>query len=150
MAKTYTNLHIQIIFAVDHRRGLINESIREDVERYMCGILHCMKSKVLAIYCNPDHCHILIGMHPEHAISDLVRTVKSKTSKWINERKLTVDKFHWQEGYSAFSYGEKQIKPLENYIRNQPIHHQTKTFRQEYIEFLKAQELKFDEQYIFF
>jgi REP element-mobilizing transposase RayT len=149
MANTYTQLHVQMIFAVANRRGLISESNREEVERYMCGILRNMKSKVHAIYCNPDHCHILIGIHPENSISDLVRNVKAQTSKWINDRKLTEGRFNWQEGYAAFTYQSSDIKPIRKYICSQPEHHQTKTFKQEYIEFLTAQGIDFDERYIF-
>lgn len=149
MANTYTQLLIQFVFAVKGRQSLIEEKNRERVEQYMCGIISNKKCKTLAIYCNPDHCHILIGLNPLLSISELVREVKSNSSKWINENKLIRGKFSWQEGYGAFSYSKSQLDSVVNYIKNQPIHHQKKSFKKEYLEFLKKFNVEYEEKYLF-
>ena len=97
----------------------------------------------------PDHIHILVGMRTNQAISELLREIKSNSSKWINERRLVVGKFEWQEGYGAFSYGKSQIKYVINYIQDQELHHKTIPFKAEYTSFLKEHEIEFDEKYIF-
>ncbi len=149
MANTYTQLLIQVVFAVQGRQNLIFESHREQIEKYICGIINHKQSKPLAIYCNPDHCHILIGLQPSQSIADLVRDIKANSSKYINEKKWMMGKFEWQEGYGAFTYSRSQLNVVVNYILNQPEHHRNKTFKEEYLEFLKKFEIVFDEKYIF-
>ncbi len=149
MANTYTQIHTQIVFAVADRQSLIHEPIRVRVEQYITGIVTGTKSKMLAIYCNPDHCHVLVGVHPGMSISDFVRTIKAQSSKWINEQQLTNARFHWQEGYGAFTYSKDDVERVIRYILNQREHHRVKTFRKEYIEFLTAEKIPFDERYIF-
>ena len=140
MANTYTQLYIQIVFAVKGRQNLISEKNREAVEKYICGIISNKKCKPIAIYCNPDHVHILIGLHPAVSISDIVRDIKANSSKWINEQNWIKGKFSWQEGFGAFSYSKSQIDAVVKYILNQPKHHKKKTFKEEYLNFLN----KFD------
>ena len=149
MANTYTQLYIQIVFAVKGRENLIHEPIREKVEKYLCGAVSNKKSKPIAIYCNPDHLHILIGLHPTISISEMVRDLKASSSKWINEQKLLRGKFQWQEGFGAFSYGKSQIDAVVKYILNQPEHHRKKTFREEYIDFLEKFKIDYKEKYLF-
>ena len=120
MANTYTQAYVQIIFAVKGRQNLIIEKFRPEVEKYICGIIKNLKSKPLAIYCNPDHVHILIGIHPTIAIAEMARIIKANSSKWINEKQWIRGKFRWQEGYGAFTYSKSQIDL--KYIMNQPIH----------------------------
>jgi putative transposase len=149
MANTYTQLLVQIIFAVKGRQNLITETHREKIEKYICGIITHKKCKPLAIYCNPDHCHILIGVHPAYSISELARDIKAGSSKYINENKWIRGKFEWQEGYGAFTYSRSQLNVVVRYILNQPIHHRKKTFREEYIEFLELYQVDYHKNYVF-
>ncbi len=149
MANTYTQILVQVVFAVKGRQSLISEKHREQVEKYVCGIIANKKSKPLAIYCNPDHCHILIGLHPSVSISEMARDIKANSSKWINENKWVLGKFSWQEGYGAFTYSRSQLSQVVQYIRNQPEHHRKKTFREEYMDFLQKFDIEYDDKYVF-
>ncbi len=149
MPNTYTQIYVQIVFAVQDRQNLISEKFRDKIEKYICGIVLNKKSKPLAIYCNPDHTHILISLHPSISISDMARDIKANSSKWINEQKMILGKFSWQEGFGAFTYSKSQIDAVAKYILNQPEHHKKRSFRDEYIEFLKKFEIEYDEKYLF-
>ena len=149
MANTYTQILVQIVFAVQGREHLISEQHREQVEKYICGIIANKKSKALAIYCNPDHCHVLIGLDPTVSISEMAREIKANSSKWINENKWVMGKFSWQEGYGAFTYSRSQLDQVVKYIRNQPEHHRKNTFKEEYMNFLRKFDIDFNEMYLF-
>ena len=149
MANTYTQILVQIVFAVKGRQNLISEKHRDQVEKYISGIVSNKKSKPLAIYCNPDHCHILIGLHPSVSISEMARDIKANSSKWMNKNKWVMGKFAWQEGYGAFTYSRSQLNQVVQYIRNQPEHHRRKTFREEYIDFLEKFDIEYDDKYVF-
>ena len=149
MANTYTQIYVQIVFAVKGRKNLISENLREKVEKYICGIVSNKKSKPIAIYCNPDHLHILIGLHPTISISDMSRDIKANSSKWLNEQEMIVGKFRWQEGFGAFTYSKSQIDSVVKYIMNQPVHHKKTTFKEEYIQFLKNFEIDYEEKYLY-
>ncbi len=120
MPNTYTQIHIHFVFAIKHRQSLINESIRERVEKYITGIVQNHQHKLLAIYCMPDHTHLFIGFRTTQTISDLMREVKSRSSEFINEQKLTKEKFNWQQGYGAFSYSHSHVTNVIEYILHQP------------------------------
>ena len=98
MPNTYTQLYIQIVFAVQGRENLISEKFRDNLEKYICGIISNNKSKSIAIYCNPDHTHVLLGLHPSFSVSDMARDIKANSSKWINENKFIRSKFNWRKG----------------------------------------------------
>lgn len=149
MANTYTQIHIQFVFAVKFRDAVIHSSWKDELYRYMTGIVQNNKHKLIAINGMPDHIHILIGMRPTQSISDLMQDIKGSSSKWINQKGFIKGKFEWQEGYGAFSYGKSQIKDVIAYIENQEQHHSRKTFRDEYMDFLKKFDVEYDEQYIF-
>ncbi|MBP1673610.1 MAG: putative transposase [Bacteroidetes bacterium] len=149
MANTYSQVLLQIVFAVKGRQNLIFETNRQRIEKYICGIIEHNNCKPLAIYCNPDHCHILIGFSLTTSISDLVRDIKSNSSRFINQNRLIMGKFEWQEGYGVFSYSKSQLNSVTKYILNQQNHHQRKSFNEEYIEFLDRFEIAFDSKYIF-
>ncbi len=149
MANTYTEIHIQFVFAVKHRDGLIHSSFKNELYQYIAGIIKNHNHKLLAINGMPDHIHILIGMRPTQSIADLLQDIKGNSSKWINEKKFLKVRFEWQEGYGAFSYSKSQINKVIDYIKNQEKHHMVKTFREEYLEVLKLYEVEFDERYIF-
>src|SRR5919206_1046361 len=105
MANTYTQIYIQVVFAVSGRLSLIRHEYKEEIYKYITGIARNDGHKLIAINGMPDHVHILLGLKPEMALSDLVRDIKSNSTKFINERRLAQGKFCWQEGYGAFSYG---------------------------------------------
>jgi putative transposase len=149
MANTYTQLYVQLVFAVKHRQSLIKEVLRTDLQKYISGIISNQNHKILAIYVMPDHCHILVGLNPKDSISDLVRTIKSNPSKWVNETNLVKHRFQWQEGYGAFTYGQSQIPNVIQYVLNQKEHHRKKTFKEEYSDFLKNFNIEHDEKYLF-
>ena len=148
MPNTYSQLYIQIVFAVQGRKSLIKESIREELQKYISGIVSNHKQKLLAIYCMPDHTHIFLSMKPNMAISDLVRTIKSNSSSFLKNRNLLND-FSWQEGFGAFSYAKSQAKNVVDYVLNQAEHHRKRTFKEEYVEFLNKFEIDYDEKYLF-
>ena len=149
MANTYTQIHIQAIFAVQNRNGLIQNEWKEELFKYITGITQSRKHKLVAINGMPDHVHVLFGMRPAQSLSDLMQDIKGSSSKWINERKFVKGRFEWQEGYAAFSYGKSQIADVISYIRDQEIHHQQYTFLDEYRSFLKKFVVEYDERYIF-
>lgn len=148
MPNTYSQLYIQIVFAVKGRQHFIRESFREELQKYIGGIITKKNQKLFAIYCMPDHVHILVSINPDCRISDLVRDIKANSSSFIKE-KSNIREFHWQEGYGAFSYSKSQIDNVVNYILNQPLHHKTKTFREEYVDFLKRFEIDYKEEFLF-
>jgi len=149
MANTYTQIHVQFVFAVKFRNGLIHASFKEELYQYISGIIKANNHKLLAINGMPDHLHIFIGMRPTQSISDLLQDIKGSSSKWINEKKFLKVKFEWQEGYGAFSYSKSHVKNVIEYIQNQENHHKKETFREEYLKFLKVFEIEYDERYIF-
>lgn len=149
MANTYNQCYIQLVFAVKYRQNLITKNIREKVEKYITGIIQQKNQKLLSIYCNPDHTHILVSLDTKIAIADLVRDLKANSSKFINENNLTSNNFRWQEGYGSFSYSKKEISRVALYIENQEKHHLKKSFKEEYIELLQEHEIDFEEKYLF-
>lgn len=149
MPNTYSQIYIQVVFAVKGRSNLISKHNREELHKYISGIVQNENQKMLAIFAMPDHVHILIGLKPNIAISNLVRDIKANSSKFINEKNWVKGKFQWQEGYGAFSYSRSQIDNVINYILNQEEHHQKKTFKEEYLEFLHKFEIEYDEKYLF-
>ena len=149
MPNTYTQLYIQLVFAVQNREALISENIRKEIQKYITGIANNNKHKMLAIFCMPDHAHVFVGLNPNQSISKLANDLKSNSSKWINKEKLCKFHFNWQEGYGAFSYHKSMISTIGNYINSQNIHHKNRTFKEEYNELLKEFDVEFDEQYLF-
>ncbi|MBK7885313.1 MAG: IS200/IS605 family transposase [Chitinophagaceae bacterium] len=149
MPNTYTQLYIQFVFAVKARETLIEKGWKNDLYKYITGIVQNNKSKMLAINGMPDHIHIFIGYKPNIALPDLVKDIKIASNLWINENKLTRQRFNWQEGYGAFSYSQSHIDKVCNYIKNQELHHARKTFKDEYAEFLKQFQVEYDEEYLF-
>lgn len=148
MANTYTQLHIQFVFAVKYRKALIGEEWKDRLHQYITGIIQANQHKMLCINSMPDHIHIFIGMLPTQSISALIQNVKTETSKWIKQEKLCLA-FAWQEGYGAFSYSRSHVPNVIRYIQNQEQHHKKETFLEEYQKILQAFEIEYDEQYIF-
>ena len=149
MANTYTQIHIQFVFAVKHRQSVISSKWENDLYKYITGIVKNNNHKMLCINGMPDHVHILVGFHTTQSISDFMREVKANSSKWINEQKLVSGKFEWQEGYGAFSYAKSQMPQVINYINNQKEHHQKQSFLEEYKSFLEKFEIEHNLEFSF-
>jgi len=149
LANTYSQIYIHIVFAVKGRQNLIRAEIREELHKYITGIITNRDQKLLSIFCMPDHTHLLIGLKPSISISDLVRDIKAGSSKFINDNKLIKGKFSWQEGFGVFSYSLSQIDTVIKYIQNQEKHHNKKSFKEEYIDFLEKFAVEYDEKYLF-
>ncbi len=149
MANTFSQIYIQIVFAVKGRENLIKREHKEELHKYITGIVKGKKQKMLAINCMPDHTHMFLGFTPDMKISDLVRDVKSISSGFINEKKFVKGKFNWQHGFGAFSYSHSHIDRVVKYVLNQEEHHKKKTFREEYIGLLEKFNVEYDPKYIF-
>jgi REP element-mobilizing transposase RayT len=149
MANTFTQIHIHVIFAVQNRMSLIQKAWQDQLYKYIITIIQKNGHKVLSIGGMPDHVHILFGFRPTQALSHLIQEVKRDSSEWINQQHLTMGRFSWQEGYSAFSYSKSQVDTVVKYIESQEEHHQKKTFTDEYKTFLEKFGLEYDERYIF-
>ncbi|OAQ41886.1 transposase [Pedobacter psychrophilus] len=149
MANTYSQINIQCVFAVKGRENILNKNFREELFKYMSGILKNNNAFPLAIGGWTDHVHVFFELPPNLNISDLMRDLKANSSKWINENKFLKGKFNWQEGFGAFSYSRSQRHQVINYIINQEKHHSNKTFREEYLELLKNFEIEFKQEYVF-
>ena len=149
MPNTYTKIYIHIVFSIKGRETLISNSWAIELYKYITGIITNKSQKLIAINGMHDHIHILVGIKPDISISDLVRDIKSNSTNFINNKKLVPGKFSWQEGFAAFSYSESQIPEVAGYIEKQKEHHQIKTFQEEYHDFLKKFNIKYDEKYLF-
>ena len=149
MADTYSQIYIHIVFAVKRRDNLISKKWKDELYKYITGIITNEGQKLLAINGMPDHIHILIGLKPTAVLSSIVRDIKANSSKFINDRKWIAGKFEWQQGFGAFSYSHSQLTNVINYIQNQEEHHKTKTFREEYIDLLKLYNIDFKNEFIF-
>lgn len=149
MANTYSQIYLHFVFAVQYRISLINSKWQTDLYKYMSGIISNNGHKIFAINGMPDHVHVLVSMNPKQSPSDLMHDVKRSSSLWINENRLVMGKFSWQEGFGVFSYGNSQIPDIANYIEQQKTHHEKRTFIEEYTQFLKLFEIEYDEKYIY-
>jgi REP-associated tyrosine transposase len=149
MSNTYTQIHIQCVMAVKYRMAQIQKIWKEQLHKYITGIVQNNGHKMLAINSMPDHLHFFFGFRPSQSLSDLMQLVKGESSEWLNDHRICNSKFHWQTGYGAFSYSKSQIPIIAEYIHNQEEHHRKKTFLEEYKELLEEFEIEYDERYIF-
>ncbi|MDA3904492.1 MAG: IS200/IS605 family transposase [Bacteroidales bacterium] len=149
MANTYTQIYIQTVFTVQNKISLLNSEWREELFKYITGIVQNNGHKLIAINGVPDHIHLFIGMKPNQSLSDLMQDVKGDSSKFIKIKGFVKGRFEWQAGFGAFSYSISQIDNVVKYINNQENHHKTISFIEEYIEFLDKFEVPYDERYIF-
>ncbi|MEN8191949.1 MAG: IS200/IS605 family transposase [Bacteroidota bacterium] len=149
MAGTYSQIYIQVVFAVQGRLNLISNSWKQELNKYIAGIIRGKNQKPIIINGASDHIHVFVGLKPSMAISDLVRDIKNNSSRFINDNKFISGKFSWQEGYGAFSYSHSQISNVYEYILKQEEHHKKKTFREEYLDFLKMFKIEYNEKYLF-
>jgi REP element-mobilizing transposase RayT len=149
MANTYTQIHIQAVFAVKYRLGIIQKNWKDELFKYVTGIIRENDHRLLAINGMPDHVHVFFGMRPAQSLSDLLQVIKANSSKWINERGFVKGRFEWQQGFGAFSYSKSQISDVIAYIQNQEAHHQKRTFLDEYRNLLEEFDVEYDSRYIF-
>jgi putative transposase len=149
MANTYSRICHHYVFAVKNRERLIDDSIKEELEKYICGIASNLGQKILAIYCMPDHVHILVGLTPTISDSKLMAEIKANSSRFVNERYQRKVKFQWQDGYGVFSHSRNAIDGVVKYILNQKEHHRSQTFREEYINMLQEAQVDFKLEYVF-
>ena len=149
MANTFSQIYIQAVFAVSSRQSLIKAEFKEELFKYVTGIVRNQGQKLISINGMPDHIHILIGLKPAMAFADLVREIKADSSNFVNEKKFVHGKFSWQEGYGAFSYGHSQLDAVIRYIQNQEQHHSRSSFRTEYLTLLRRFDIAFEEKYVF-
>lgn len=147
MANTFSQLYIHLVFSVKGRASVIGEVHREQVQRYITGIVENRKARLLVVYCMPDHIHILVSINPTTLISVLVRDIKTNSTMFIKEQGF-IKHFAWQEGYGVFSVSHSQNDVVYKYIINQAEHHRKRSFREEYLELLKRNEIAYDERYL--
>jgi putative transposase len=148
MTATYSQILIQIVFSVKNRKSLIPQKNLEEVFEYMAGIIRIKGQKPIIVGGVSNHIHILLGMKPGITVSALVRDIKNNSTNFINQQDWMVEKFSWQNGFGAFSYGNSQIESVFNYIKNQEEHHKTKTFREEFVAFLEKFGVEYEEKYL--
>ena len=149
MANTFSQIYLQFVFAVKHRQCLIPGENKEELHKYITGLVQNRKAKMLAVHCMPDHIHLFVGFKPVMSISDFVKEIKVESNEFINNKNWVNKKFNWQDGYGVFSYSHSHIDTVVKYILNQEKHHQKKSFRQEYHQFLEKFEIPFEEKYLF-
>ena len=149
MPGTFSQIYIQIVFAVKGRQNLIGKEWKDELYKYISGIITNKGQKSIIVNGVADHVHIFVGLKPAMAISDLVRDIKNNSSNFINDKKFVKGKFSWQEGYGAFSYAHSQIENVYQYIANQEEHHKKKSFKEEYLDFLQKFEIDYNEKYLF-
>ncbi len=149
MANTYHQIYVQTVFAVKYRNAVINKKWRSELFAVIGNLINEANCKTIIVNGVDDHVHCFIGLKPVVSVSELMKTVKAKSSKYINDHQLTLDRFEWQEGYGVFSYGQSQVDAVYKYILNQEEHHKKKNFKEEYLDFLNEFKIHFDEQYIF-
>lgn len=146
---TYTQIHMHTICAVKYREGVIDKTWKNELYKYMTTVLQNHGHKMLQINGVADHVHMFFGMRPKQALSDLMAEIKESSSRWINQEKLVLGRFEWQDGFGAFSHSRSQVPQVIRYIENQEEHHKKKTFLEEYVEMLEKFEVDYDEKYIF-
>ncbi|MEO5906486.1 MAG: IS200/IS605 family transposase [Saprospiraceae bacterium] len=149
MPGTFSQIYIQVVFPVKGRENLLQKPWREEVFKYMSGIIKGKGQKPIIVNGVSDHTHLLIGLKPSMMLSDLVREVKNNSSNFINGKSWLKSKFSWQEGYGAFSYSHSDLNKVYQYILHQELHHANKTFKEEYLDFLQKFDVDYEEKYLF-
>jgi putative transposase len=149
MANTFSQIYLQFVFAVERRQSIISKAHKEELHKYITGVVQNRKAKMLAINCMPDHTHFFVGYHPSVLISDFVKEIKVESNEFINKKKWTRGRFGWQDGYGVFSYSRSHIDRVVKYIINQETHHRKKSFREEYHELLDKYCVAYEDSYLF-
>jgi len=149
MGDTYVQAYFHLVFAVKNRQALIGKAWKDELEKYITGIVQHHGHKLIAIGSMPDHIHIFIGYNLNETIPDLVQEIKTSSNHWIKRNNFTAFKFNWQNGYGAFTHSHSQIDIVARYVLNQVEHHRRKTFREEYIDMLKRFQIDYKDEYLF-
>jgi putative transposase len=149
MANTYTQTYFHLVFAVKNRDALIRKEWKDEMEMYITGIIQNHKHKLLAIGSMPDHTHIFVGYNVNQLIPDLVEEIKTSSNAWLRQKRYSRFKFEWQKGYGAFTHSHSQIDQVVKYIVNQQSHHCKKSFKEEYLEMLKKNDIRYNDNYLF-
>ncbi|MDX2046365.1 MAG: IS200/IS605 family transposase [Chitinophagaceae bacterium] len=149
MPNTFSQIYLQFVFAVQHRQALIPREHKEELHKYITGLVQNRNAKMIAVHCMPDHTHIFVGPKPTVYIPDFIKEIKVESNEFINNKKWVKGNFKWQEGYGVFSYSHSHIDRVAKYVLNQEAHHKKKTFRQEYHEFLERFAIPYEEKYLF-
>lgn len=149
MPNTYSQIYLQFVFAVKGRQSLISKDHKEELHKYITGLVQKRNAKMLAVNCMPDHAHLFVGFKPSILISDFIKEIKVESNEFINKKRWIKGRFNWQEGYGVFSYSHSHIDRVVKYVLNQEAHHQRKTFKQEYHELLEKFAIEYDERYLF-
>jgi putative transposase len=149
MANTYHQIYLQIVFAVKYRNAVLDKTGRSKLFGVIGNLINESTCKTILVNGVEDHVHCFLGLKPVVSVSELMKTVNAKSSKYINDHKLTPERFEWQEGYGVFSYSQSAVDNVYKYIQNQEAHHKKQTFRDEYVDFLKKFNVEYDEPYIF-
>jgi len=149
MANTFSKIYLHYVFTPKGREYIISEKYREELQKYITGIVQNRNQKMLAIYCMPDHTHILIGYKPSISIPYLIRDIKTASTIFMNDKKWFIGKFQWQEGYGCFSYSHSQLDDIIQYINIQPEHHKRRKFKEEYLDILHKFDVKYNDDYLF-
>ena len=149
MANSYHQIYLQTVFAVKYRNAVLDKIWRSKVQGVIGNLINETGCKTIIVNGVEDHMHCFLGLRPAVSVSELMKTIKAKSSKYINDHSLTANRFEWQEGYGVFSYRQSDVDQIYKYIQNQEAHHAKQKFRDEYLELLKEFEIGYDEQYIF-
>ena len=149
MANTYHQVYIQAVFAVKYRDAVLDKDWRKDVFAVIGNLINETGCKTIIVNGVEDHVHCFLGLKPTVSISELMKTIKAKSSKYINDNRILINRFEWQEGYGVFSYSQSHIKKVYNYVANQEKHHHKESFKEEYLKYLDKFEVPYDERYIF-
>ncbi len=149
MSNTFSQIYLQFVFAVKGRQSLVPKQHKEELHKYITGLVQNRKAKMLAVHCMPDHTHFFVGFKPSVLISDFVKEIKIESNEFITDKRWLRGKFSWQEGYGVFSYSHSHIDRVIKYILNQEQHHRKKSFRKEYHELLEKFQIPFEEKYLF-
>ncbi len=147
MANTYTQMYVHLVFSPKNRDALIGKKWKSDLEKYITGIVQNHGHKLLAIGAMSDH--ILIGYNVNHLIPNLVEEIKTSSNVWIKQNKLSKFHFEWQKGYGAFSHSRSQLDTVVKYVLNQETHHKKRSFKDEYLEILRKNDIEFSDEYVF-
>jgi putative transposase len=149
MANTFSQIYLQFVFSVQNRLSLLPQAHKEELHKYITALVQNRNAKLLAVNCLPDHIHIFVGFKPNVLISDFVKEIKVESNIFINSKGWIKGRFSWQEGYGVFSYSHSHIDTVIKYVQNQELHHQKKTFKQEYLHMLQKFEIAFEDKYLF-
>lgn len=148
MAHTFTNLLTHLIFSTKDRGPLIDAELKPSLLAYLGGIVREMRATALIINGTADHVHALVALPPSLSLSDLMRVLKTNSSKWVHETWVARSKFGWQTGFAAFSVSQSNVATVIEYIAQQEEHHRKVTFQEEYLAFLRKHKVDYDERYL--